>query len=51
MRRRAGGSGGLTETNHQRPFTPAAEALNGRASMIGFLALLVVEGKMGHALF
>ena len=33
------------------PFTPAAEALNGRAAMLGFLALLVVEGKMGHALF
>jgi hypothetical protein len=34
------------------PFTPKAEELNGRAAMIGFLALLVVEGVHGgQALF
>jgi hypothetical protein len=33
------------------PFSPAAEMLNGRAAMIGFAALLVVEGLKGSALF
>ncbi|PRW50936.1 Carotene biosynthesis-related CBR [Chlorella sorokiniana] len=33
------------------PFTPAAEMLNGRAAMIGFAALLVVEAVRGTALF
>lgn len=33
------------------PFRPEAELLNGRAAMIGFAALLVVEGVRGSALF
>lgn len=33
------------------PFTPSAEMLNGRAAMIGFASLLIVEGVRGAALF
>ena len=33
------------------PLTPKAEELNGRAAMIGFAALLIVEGVKGSALF
>ena len=33
------------------PFTAAAEKLNGRAAMIGFAALLIVEGVRGAARF
>lgn len=33
------------------PFTPKAEMLNGRAAMIGFASLLVVEAVRGSALF
>jgi hypothetical protein len=33
------------------PFTPAAEMLNGRAAMIGFAALLVIEGLKHGPLF
>ena len=33
------------------PFTPSAEMLNGRAAMIGFASLLVVEAVRGAALF
>lgn len=33
------------------PFTPAAERTNGRAAMLGFLALLAVEGVRHSALF
>jgi len=33
------------------PFTPNAEMQNGRAAMLGFAALLVVEGVRGAALF
>ena len=33
------------------PLTPKAEELNGRAAMIGFAALLIVEGVKGRALF
>jgi hypothetical protein len=33
------------------PFTPNAEMLNGRAAMIGFASLLVVEAVKGSALF
>lgn len=33
------------------PFTPRAEMLNGRAAMIGFAALLVIEAIRGQALF
>ena len=33
------------------PFSPKAEELNGRAAMIGFAALLIVEGVKGSALF
>ena len=32
-------------------FTPAAEMANGRAAMLGFASLLVVEGIRGAALF
>ena len=31
------------------PFTPGAEMLNGRAAMIGFAALLALEGLRGGA--
>merc|ERR1719271_822684 len=33
------------------PFSPKAELLNGRAAMIGFALLLVLEGTSGSALF
>jgi hypothetical protein len=33
------------------PFSPDAEMLNGRAAMLGFATLLVVEGLRGAALF
>lgn len=33
------------------PFTPKAEMLNGRAAMLGFAALLLVEALKGSALF
>ena len=34
------------------PFTPQAEMTNGRAAMIGFAAMLVIEGlRNGAALF
>jgi len=33
------------------PFTPFAEAINGRAAMIGLVALLLVESRTGSALF
>lgn len=33
------------------PLTPAAEKLNGRAAMIGFAAMLVIEAVRGQALF
>ena len=33
------------------PFAPAAEMLNGRAAMLGFAALLIVEGGRHAALF
>jgi len=33
------------------PFNPDAEMLNGRASMIGFAAMLAIEANMGQALF
>lgn len=33
------------------PFQPAAEKLNGRAAMIGFAAMLVIEAVRGQALF
>lgn len=33
------------------PFTPQAEMINGRAAMIGFAALLVIEAVRGSALF
>ena len=33
------------------PFRPSAELLNGRAAMIGFAALLAVEGVKHTALF
>lgn len=33
------------------PFTPQAEALNGRAAMIGLAALFLIEGATGSALF
>ncbi len=33
------------------PFTPAAEMQNARAAMLGFVALLAVEGVKGSALF
>jgi hypothetical protein len=33
------------------PFTPEAEKLNGRAAMIGFAALLVIESFKHSALF
>lgn len=33
------------------PFTPEAEVLNGRAAMIGFAALLVIESITGKAFF
>lgn len=33
------------------PFQPAAEKLNGRAAMIGFASLLVLEAVRGQALF
>jgi hypothetical protein len=32
-------------------FSPSAEMANGRAAMLGFAALLVVEGVRGAALF
>jgi len=32
-------------------FTPYAERLNGRLAMIGFIALLVLEGLTGQGLF
>ena len=33
------------------PFSPQAEMLNGRAAMIGFAALLLIEASKGSALF
>jgi len=33
------------------PFTPTAEMLNGRAAMLGFLALLCTEWAKGAAVF
>ena len=33
------------------PFSPKAELLNGRAAMIGFALLLVLEGSSGSAFF
>ncbi|KAK9828994.1 hypothetical protein WJX72_003297 [[Myrmecia] bisecta] len=33
------------------PFTPKAEMVNGRAAMIGFAALLIIEAVKGSALF
>ena len=33
------------------PFTPNAELMNSRASMIGFAAMLAIEANIGHALF
>jgi len=33
------------------PFTPSAELLNGRAAMLGFAALLAIEGVKHTALF
>lgn len=33
------------------PLTPSAELINGRASMIGFAAMLLIEGNIHHALF
>lgn len=33
------------------PFTPSAETINGRAAMIGLVALLAVESSTGSALF
>ena len=33
------------------PFTPEAEKLNGRAAMIGFIAMLAVEAGKGSPLF
>ncbi|KAF5832724.1 chloroplast carotene biosynthesis related protein [Dunaliella salina] len=33
------------------PFTPQAEMLNGRAAMIGFAAMLILESVQGAALF
>ena len=32
-------------------FTPSAEMTNGRASMIGFAAMLLIESNIHHALF
>lgn len=31
-------------------FTPSAERLNGRLAMIGFIALLALEGLSGHGI-
>lgn len=33
------------------PFTPSAEMMNGRAAMLGFASLLVIEAVKGTALF
>ena len=33
------------------PFTPLAEITNGRAAMLGFASLLIVEALRGQALF
>jgi hypothetical protein len=33
------------------PLTPNAEIINGRGAMIGFAAMLLIEGNIGHALF
>jgi hypothetical protein len=44
----------LLSNTERKPFAifpPAAEMLNGRAAMIGFASLLVVEGIRGSALF
>ena len=41
-------SNGKAEERSVGPFTPRAELANGRAAMMGFLALLVVEGLKGN---
>lgn len=33
------------------PFTPFAETVNGRAAMVGIIALIAVEAAKGSALF
>ena len=46
------GSGGAEDKARSvGPFTPAAELQNARAAMMGFVALLAVEGVKGSALF